>query len=252
VADAVAVHRELLAHLGIPRLHSVIGGSFGGMQALEWLLDHPRDARNFTLIATADRSNADNLAVSAVSRAAIRSDPGFAAGRYSEEPGSPGPVGGLGVARMIAHLTYMSAPSLEEKFGRRVEPAPGRTGPSWGRYAVERYLEHQAAKLVARFDANSYLCLTSAMDGYDAFARPRRLEPAATPAVHLLSFDSDRLFGFEAVRRLRERLVDAGVTPKEYRDSSSPAGHDSFLLDVPGYLDAMASLLRPTARTSTS
>ncbi|MFC9229870.1 homoserine O-acetyltransferase [Streptomyces decoyicus] len=246
VGDMVAVHRELLAHLGISRLHSVIGGSLGGMQALEWLLQHPGDARNFTLIATAARSTADNLAANAVCRAAIRSDPGFSDGRYAEIPGDPGPVDGLGIARMIAHLTYMSAESLETKFGRLRQPAKSGTGPSHGPYAVERYLEHQARKLVARFDANSYLCLSAAMDGYDAFARPHAIEPGTAPSVHLFSFASDRLFGAESTRHLNEQLSAAGLTVREHRDTSSAAGHDAFLLEVPGYLAQMDALLAPT------
>jgi homoserine O-acetyltransferase len=245
IADTVAVHRELLAHLGIPRLRAVVGGSYGGMQALEWLLRHPQDAGAFTLIATTDRMTTDNLAVNAVGRAAIRSDHRFAAGRYAEDPDNPGPADGLGVARMLAHLTYMSAPSLEAKFGRRVEPAAGGSEPSWGRFAIERYLEHQAAKLNARFDANSYLCLSSAMDRYDAFARPHRLSAEDLPSVQLFSFASDRLFGEDATRRLRERLETVGIRPREYRDTSSPAGHDAFLLDAPGYLREVADLLSP-------
>ncbi|MFI0186138.1 homoserine O-acetyltransferase [Streptomyces sp. NPDC017082] len=248
MSDMVRVHRELLAHLGVGRLHAVVGGSLGGMQALEWLLRHPGDAAGFVLVATAAALTTDNLAFSAVGRAAIRSDARFAQGRYAEDPDNPGPVDGLGVARMLAHLTYMSAESLDAKFGRRFQPVPDGTGAARGPFAVERYLEHQAGKLVARFDANSYLTLTAAMDAYDAFARPHALVPGATPDVHLVSFASDRLFGPQATRELDERLTAAGLTVTRYHDTTSAAGHDAFLLDEPGYLAHMATLFRLPAR----
>ncbi|WP_328744898.1 homoserine O-acetyltransferase [Streptomyces sp. NBC_00285] len=251
VGDMVAVHRGLLRHLGSPALRAVVGGSLGGMQALEWLLRHPGDAERFLLIATGARLSADSLAAHAAGRAAIRSDPRFADGHYADEPGAPGPVDGLGVARMIAHLTYMSPGSLETKFGRRHQPSAGPGGAAHGPYAVERYLEHQARSFVARFDANSYLRLTAAMDRYDAFARRPAPVPTATrtPEVHLFSFDSDRLFRASDTAYLSARLTSLGLAPTHYRDHTSEAGHDAFLLRVPGYLEAVANTLDSTRRT---
>ncbi|MFJ2609214.1 homoserine O-acetyltransferase [Streptomyces sp. NPDC087425] len=242
VGDMVTVHRRLLRHLGSTGLYAVVGGSLGGMQALEWLLRHPGDARRFLLIATGARLSADALAAHAAGRAAIRADPGFAAGRYAELPGAPGPVDGLGVARMIAHLTYMSRTSLETKFGRRHQPPPTPEGAAHGPYAVERYLEHQARTFVTRFDANSYLRLTAAMDGYDAFARPTPVT-GPPPAVQVFSFASDRLFAAADTEHLTTRLSALGFPLTHHRDASSEAGHDAFLLRVPGYLDAVADAL---------
>ncbi|WP_206302821.1 homoserine O-acetyltransferase [Streptomyces sp. WAC 01529] len=244
VADMVTVHRALLAHLGVDRLHSVVGGSLGGMQALEWLLRHPGDARRFVLIGTAAGLTTDGLAAHAVSRAAIRSDPCFDGGRYVDDLIGPGPRDGLGIARMVAHLTYMSPESLESKFGRAVQPGREPTGPAHGRYAIERYLEHQARKFVDRFDANSYLHLTTAMDRFTAFERPHAIAAENDPAVHVFSFASDRLFGQEVTNALLAQLTATGLTTvTHHRDSTSPAGHDAFLLNVPGYLREMRAVL---------
>ncbi|MEU0600372.1 homoserine O-acetyltransferase [Streptomyces sp. NPDC006393] len=249
VADMVTVHRELLRRLGVPlRLYAVVGGSLGGMQALEWLLRHPRDAGRFGLIATSARLSADNLAQNAVARAAILADPRFRGGRY---PACDPPVTGLGIARMVGHLTYMSQESLEAKFGRDLSPGrEGRSAPYTlpGPYAVERYLEHQAHKLTKRFDANSYLCLTAAMDRFDPFAEPHDDIAAADPDVCVLSFRSDRLFGLDHSRFIAERLLKAGVRCAHVHEESSRHGHDAFLKDVPAYLDAMARWLGTRAR----
>ncbi len=238
VGDMVTVHRRLLDHLGVTGLHAVIGGSLGGMQALNWLLRYPADADRYLIIAAAARLSADNLAANAICRAAIRSDPAFKSGRYrADEP----PAAGLGLARMIGHMTYLSAEALEDKFGRDLAPAaPRRRGGVWnGPFAVESYLEHQAAKLVARFDANSYLYLTQAMDRFDAFPGPPRPLADARAATHLFSFASDRLFGPDHSQRIRDGLRASGLTVRHHHDTTSRAGHDAFLLPVPGYLDAV-------------
>ncbi|MDT0470586.1 homoserine O-acetyltransferase [Streptomyces sp. DSM 41014] len=248
VADMVAVHRELLRRLGIGRLHAIVGGSLGGMQALEWLLRHPYDARRYGLIATSAQLTTDNLAFNAIGRAAIRSDPRFLEGGYRH---GEGPDAGLGIARMIGHLTYMSGDSLQAKFARDrarpPHPAPGAPAtagvPAWGPFSVERYLEYQAEKLVARFDANSYLCLTSAMDLFDAFATPYEQVAEAAPDIRLFSFASDRLYGVEHSRHIVDRLAKAGAHAAHFHEDTSGAGHDAFLMEVPGYLDAVARWL---------
>jgi homoserine O-acetyltransferase len=249
VADMVAVHRELLRRLGVERLHAVVGASLGGMQALEWLLRHPQDAQRYGLIATSAQLSTDNLAFNAIGRAAIRSDPRFQGGAYRA---GEGPDAGLGIARMIGHLTYMSADSLQEKFDRDLSSPPhgARTEgvAAWGPFSVERYLEHQADKLVARFDANSYLCLTSAMDLFDAFATPYPEVAEAEPDVHLFSFESDRLYGVEHSRHIMEQLDKAGVSCAHFHEETSRGGHDAFLMDVPGYLAAVARWLAAPSR----
>jgi homoserine O-acetyltransferase/O-succinyltransferase len=245
VTDMVTVHRALLAHLGIVRLHAVVGGSLGGMQALDWLLRHPADAAVFALIATTARLSADNLAFNAIARTAIRTDPGFAGGRYADLRSNPG--GGLGIARMIGHLTYTSEAALERKFGRGERPrtAPGyRPTAVHGGFEVERYLEHQAEKLAERFDANSYLYLTTAMDRFDPFAAKPRSSGWPLPEVYLHSFASDRLFGLEHSLELKESLLAAGLPSTHRHETSTTAGHDAFLLDVPGYLRDLGAELR--------
>jgi len=247
VADMVTVHRELLtAHLGIDRLHAVVGGSLGGMQALDWLLRHPGDASLFALIAATGRLSADNLAFNAIARAAIRGDPGFADGHYVELRSNP--AAGLGIARMVGHMTYMSEAALEYKFGRdprRPTAGPGRRPAILrGGFEVERYLEHQAEKLVARFDANSYLYLTSAMDRFDPFADKPRPSCWPLPEVYLHSFATDRLFGVDHSLELREQLMTVGLPSTHFHETSSIAGHDAFLLDVPDYLRELGAQLR--------
>lgn len=247
VGDMVTVHRRLIAHIGVTGLHAVVGGSLGGMQALHWLLRYPADARRYLIIAGSARLSADNLAANAIGRIAIRSDPAFNGGRYRPDEA---PTVGLGLARMIGHLTYLSAAALDDKFGRDLTPAVQTAAirrlngdVAHGPFAVESYLEHQAAKLVARFDANSYLYLTQAMDRFDAFADPPRPVADAGAIAHLFSFASDRLFGLSHSLRIRDGLRGAGLTVHHYHDTTSRAGHDAFLLPVASYLDAIRRAL---------
>lgn len=245
IADMVAVHRELVAALGVTRLRAVVGGSVGGMQALEWLLRHPSDADGFFVAAATDRQSADNLAWNAVARAAIRNDPEFLGGHYTS---GGGPRRGLETARMIAHLTYLSESSLHRKFGRTARRPGTRLHPSLlvqGDFAVESYLEHQADKFIRRFDANSYLRLMSAMDRFDAFSVPDALSTCAVPPqVQLFSFTQDRLYGPSHSRRIQSELAARGVMARHQEDATCDVGHDAFLLDVPPFLDAVAEFCR--------
>lgn len=242
ITDMVTVHRALLAELGVERLRAVIGGSLGGMQVLEWLLRAPDDAEDFVIAAGTARHTAENLAWNAVARTAIRSDPEFRAGRY---PPGGGPAAGLGTARMVGHLTYVSEDLLARKFGRERRAGDG-TSPTaaTGPFAVEGYLEHQAASLVDRFDANSYLCLMNAMDSFDAFADDRPCAPfRRRPGVHLFSFDSDRLYGPDHARYIQANLAARGLPAEHHQDHTTDRGHDAFLLHVPSYLDGVAEVL---------
>jgi homoserine O-acetyltransferase len=239
VPDMVAAHRALLAYLGLSRpLLAVIGGSLGGMQTLEWLLRHPADAAGFFVIAGSAAQSAENLAWHAIGRAAIRSDPKFAGGDY---PADDPPAAGQGLARMVAHMTYLSETALEQKFGR---------SSNGGRFTVASYLEHQADKLNARFDPNSYLSLTSAMDRFDAFTDPLAwpLLDDRAPAVHLFSFASDRLFGSQHSVHIQRTLAEYGIKATHYCETTSVAGHDAFLLQVPPYLTEVRHLLEELAR----
>lgn len=241
VADLVEVHRALLRHLEIPRLLAAIGGSLGGMQVLQWALAHPEEVPNAIVIAASSRLTAQNIAFSAVARRAIMADPDFADGDYAAN--GNGPNVGLAIARMMAHITYVSEDALTEKFGR--EPHPTRTRPGFGiDFAVESYLDHQGQVFLERFDALSYLYLTRVMDYFDAFAAPDALAAVRADPVNwlLMSFDTDWRFGTAHSRRIVRRLETA-QQPVTFREISSPAGHDSFLMPVPSYHATMRAYL---------
>jgi len=238
MADLVAVHRRLLDHLGIERLHAAIGGSLGGMQVLQWALDSPGQIRRAVMVAASSLLSAQNIAFSAVARDAILRDPNFQNGRY---PGTGRrPDHGLAVARRMAHITYVSEQSLDLKFGRkRLDDGPPRHGTD---FQVESYLDHQAEVFLNRFDALSYLYLTRVMDYFDPFAVDGLLDGAAESEYLVLSFDTDWRFPTHHSERIHEHLVAAGAH-SEHTELSSPWGHDSFLLEPPGYHERIAAFL---------
>lgn len=243
VPDLVAVHRALLRRLGITRLRAAIGGSLGGMQVLQWALDHPGEIEGAIVIAASARLSAQNIAFSAVAREAIMRDPEFAGGDYAVA--GVRPDRGLALARMIGHITYLSEEAMREKFGRRIQ-----SGEASGRgfevdFAVESYLHHQGESFVDRFDANTYLYLTRVMDYFDPFgdqaavaARLARIDASFL----VLSFDSDWRFSTEHAREIVDVLQSARV-PVTFREVSAPHGHDSFLLAVPEYHRTIAGFL---------
>ncbi|QEC47348.1 homoserine O-acetyltransferase [Baekduia soli] len=243
VSDLVAVHRRLLAHLGIERLHAAIGGSLGGMQVLQWLLDAPGEIANAVMVCTSPRLTAQNLALSAVARRAILDDPDFCGGDYAAH--GVRPDRGLAFARRLAHVTYLSEEGMARKFARAEPPGWEREGDGarWlgPAYDVEGYLEHQAEAFLARFDALTYLYLTRIMDAFDPLGPAARVDPAARALC--LSFTSDWRFGPEHGRRLAAglRAAGAGTVVEELVDS--PWGHDSFLLAVPDYLEIVRDFL---------
>jgi homoserine O-acetyltransferase len=237
IADLVTVHRELLAHLGIAKLHTAIGGSMGGMQIVQWLVDAPGEIANAVLICASARLSAQNVALSAVARRAILEDPNFHGGDYARH--GVRPDRGLSTARRLAHVTYLSEPGMAQKFPR-AEPeqwARVADGARWlaPAYDVETYLEHQAAIFLERFDALSYLYLTRIMDAFDPFDAPVALDPATRSLV--VSFDSDWRFGTEHSVALAAGLRAGGLVDVDVHEVVSPWGHDSFLLDVPEYLE---------------
>jgi homoserine O-acetyltransferase len=229
VADLVAVHRRLLQHLGIRRLRGAIGGSLGGMQVLQWALDHPDEIDDAILVCASSRLSAQNIAFSAVARASIMSDEHFHGGDYYGHP--RGPDVGLSVARMLAHITYVSEESLTHKFDRR------RRGvdepPTFGiDFEVESYLHHQGASFLERFDANTYLYLSRVMDYFDPFAQ--HVRPESRSRFLVISFDTDWRFPTSQSRVIADRLAWSGIDV-EAVEVASPWGHDSFLLPVPDY-----------------
>lgn len=228
VADFVAVHRGLLAHLGVPKLLVALGGSLGGMQVLQWSLSHPQDMSHAVIVAASSRLTAQNIAFSAVARRAITDDPNFKEGRYAAVGANPDV--GLSIARMMAHITYQSEDALTAKFGRSPQVADSPRGFGID-FAVESYLDHQGQVFLERFDALSYLYLSRVMDYFDPFARPDALARLAADPVRylLLSFDTDWRFSTDHTLRILGHLEGAGL-PVSFRELSSPYGHDSFLL----------------------
>lgn len=240
VGDMVRAQRALLRHLGISRLTAVAGGSLGGLQALEWALAYPDEVDRAIVVGAAARLSAQGLAIDDIGRQAILGDPAWQGGRYAM---GVGPATGLGIARMLAMLTYTSPLGLEERFGRRAATQPS-TWPSFGpRLDVESYLHHQADKLVRRFDANTYLYLSSAMDRYDATAERGSDADAfgrVRAEVLAVGISSDWLFPAAQVRALAEGITAAGGRAR-YVEVESLNGHDAFLKDW----DQMEALLRP-------
>ena len=244
MTDFVSVHRRLLEHLGIDRLRAAVGGSLGGMQVLQWAVDAPEQVRDAVVVAASSRLTAQNIAFSAVAREAIMRDPDFSDGRYAEN-GRP-PHLGMAIARMMAHITYLSEEAMTEKFGRRLqgdEPAGSRMGLGVD-FQVESYLNHQGETFLDRFDALSYLYLTRVMDYFDPFADPAAAERIAAGGTRFLvvSFDSDWRFDTAHSRRIVRTLEHAGV-PTSFREIRSAWGHDSFLLRPPGYHETIEAFL---------
>jgi len=243
VSDLVKVHRKLLAHLGITRVLAAVGGSLGGMQVLQWALDYPDELENGVVVCATSRLSAQNIAFSAVARAAIMNDPDFANGDYYAT--GKGPDHGLSVARMMAHITYVSEESMRQKFGRRIQD---REEPRFGLgvdFQVESYLQYQGKAFLDRFDANSYLYLTRVMDYFDPFADATvvRAQLAKMKTKFLvLSFDTDWRFDTSHSRSI-VRTLAAHRVPVTFREIPSPHGHDSFLLDVPEYHRTVAAYL---------
>ncbi len=238
IGDMVRAQAILLDHLGISTLASIIGGSMGGMQALNWCSLYPDRVRSAIVIASTARHSAQNIAFHEVGRQAIMADPAWKEGNYY---GGKLPAKGLAVARMAAHITYLSEEGLTEKFGRSLQARPDGTqgSKSFGfdaDFQVESYLRYQGLSFVDRFDANSYLYITRAMDYFDlAEAHGGSLAKAfagSKARFCLISFDSDWLYPTAESRRVVHALNAAGAAAS-FVELSSPFGHDAFLLDAP-------------------
>ncbi|WP_338447160.1 homoserine O-acetyltransferase [Pelagerythrobacter marensis] len=249
VRDMVRGLVALLDGLGIARLHAVVGGSMGGMQALSLAANFPERAARVLAIATTARHSAQNIAFHEVGRQAIMADPNWRDGNYYAHGSAPD--AGLAVARMAAHITYLSEAGLTEKFGRRLQDRSAKSFGFDADFQVESYLRYQGSGFTRRFDANSYLYITRAMDYLD-IAEEHGGKLADAFAGHamgkgarfcLVSFDTDWLYPTAESRHVVHALNAAGA-PVSFVELSSPFGHDSFLLDVPaldrvvkGFLD---------------
>ncbi len=237
IRDMVRGSVALLDALGIARLHAVVGGSMGGMQALSLAANWPDRAARVLAIATSARHSAQNIAFHEVGRQAIMADPNWNGGDYYGGAGSAsGPDAGLAVARMAAHITYLSEDGLTAKFGRSLQDRDAKSFGFDADFQVESYLRHQGSGFTKRFDANSYLYITRAMDYFDlAEERGGMLAEAfagATARFCVVSFDSDWLYPTAESRHLVHALNAAGA-PVSFVELSAPHGHDSFLLEVP-------------------
>ncbi len=232
IRDAVRAEARLADLLGIGAWHAVLGGSLGGARALEWAATEPARVKRCAVIAATAASTAEQIAFAQTQLAAIRLDPDFSGGDYYN--GVP-PLAGLGLARRIAHITYRSEPELEYRFGRGPQGAEDPFGAvlpaERGRYAVESYLDHQADKLVDRFDANTYLVLTEALAGHDV-ARGRgslrQALAAVTAECFIAAVESDRLYFPQQSADLAAALP-RGTQVHLIR---APIGHDGFLTHV--------------------
>ncbi|MDE2303134.1 MAG: homoserine O-acetyltransferase [Sphingomonadales bacterium] len=245
IRDMVRAHLALLDALGIARLHAVIGGSMGGMQALSLAANWPDRAARVMAIGATAAMPAQNIAFQEVGRQAIMADPDWQKGSYYGTGRAPD--AGLSVARMAAHITYLSEASMHEKFGRRLQDRAAKTFGFDADFQVESYLRHQGVSFISRFDANSYLYITRAMSYFDlAEEHGGRLAEAfarSTAARYcLVSFDSDWLYPTPESRKIAHALNAVGA-PVSFMELSAPFGHDSFLLDVPALDRVVAGFL---------
>ncbi len=233
VGDMVDAHRLLLDYLGIAKLAAVIGGSFGGMQALDWTMRYPATVRRCICIATGKSLSSQALAFDIVGREAITSDPHWQGGDYYAS--GTAPDFGLALARKLGHITYLSPEMMETKFGR-VKTSGASVGEHEGpsMFQVESYLAHQGAKFIRRFDANSYVCITRAMDNYDLVEQYGSLTEAFEPIcakMLVVALSSDWLFPPEQSVELAQALLQSGKNVS-YCRLQAPHGHDAFLVDI--------------------
>jgi homoserine O-acetyltransferase len=231
IRDMVKVQKLLLDRLGIKRLLAVIGGSIGGMQALQWMIDYPDFVKAAIPIATTAHLSAQAIAFDAVGRNAILADPGFCNGQYH---GHQGPDRGLAIARMIGHITYLSEEGMRQKFGRQLRAGNNYQYDFNSEFAVETYLDHQGQSFVERFDANSYLYITKAADYFDLqkdYGSLRNAFAGVKARVLIISFSSDWLFPPSQSQAMVDVLVANGKDVS-YCNIESAYGHDAFLLEV--------------------
>jgi len=249
VADMVRAQALLIDHLGIDTLLCVAGGSMGGMQVLQWAATYPDRVFAALPIATATRHSSQNIAFHEVGRQAIMADPDWRGGRYLVEGTRPGK--GLAVARMAAHITYLSDSALHRKFGRNLQDRAARTFSFDADFQVESYLRHQGAIFVERFDPNSYLYMTRAMDYFDLAADYGGSLAGAFKGSRtrfcVVSFTSDWLFPTSDSRAI-VRALNAGGASVSFVEIETDRGHDAFLLDVPDFIDTTKGFIDAAAR----
>lgn len=249
IADMVRAQAILIDHLGIETLFCVVGGSMGGMQVLQWAAMYPQRVFAAMPIATAAKHSAQNIAFHEVGRQAVMADPDWRRGRYLAEGVSPSK--GLAVARMGAHITYLSEAALHTKFGRSLQDRDAPTFSFDADFQVESYLRHQGMSFVERFDANSYLYLTRAMDYFDLAAEHGGVLAHAFRGSRtrfcVVSFTSDWLFPTSDSRAIVHALNASGGSVS-FVEIETDKGHDAFLLDVPELFATTGGFLEAAAR----
>lgn len=248
IGDIVRAQAMLVERLGIETLFCVVGGSMGGMQALQWASAYKRKVFSSIILATGARHSAQNIAFDEIGRQAVMADPNWMGGRYLEA--GKRPTKGLAVARMTAHVTYLSEAALHRKFGRNLQNRDQITFGFDADFQIESYLRHQGMTFVERFDANSYLYLTRAMDYFDLEAEHGgRLSNAFTGSrgrFFVASFSSDWLFTTAQCRTFVHALNAVGARVS-FVEIKTDKGHDAFLLDEPVMFSAIHSFLTAAA-----
>jgi len=249
IRDMVNAQAKLVDRLGIETLFCVAGGSMGGMQVLEWAASHPDRVFSAMPIATAAKHTAQNIAFHEVGRQAVMADPDWHSGRYLEE--GTRPEKGLAVARMAAHITYLSEQALHRKFGRNLQERAAPTFSFDADFEVESYLRYQGRSFVERFDANSYLFLTRAMDYFDLAKEHdgvlARAFKGSKTRFCIVSFTSDWLFPTSDSRAIVHALNAAGASVS-FVEIETDKGHDAFLLDVPELFETTRGFIDSAAR----
>ncbi|MDA5192610.1 homoserine O-acetyltransferase MetX [Govanella unica] len=249
IRDMVRAQAMLVDHLNIETLFCVIGGSMGGMQVLEWAATYPERIFTAIPIATTSKHSAQNIAFHEVGRQAVMADPNWRGGAYLQE--GVVPQAGLAVARMAAHITYMSESGLTRRFGRSLQDRDALAYGFDAEFQIESYLRHQGTSFVDRFDANSYLYITRAMDYFDLAADHGGLLAKAfahsVARYCVMSFTSDWLYPTSDSRAIVHAL-NAVAAPVSFVEIDVDKGHDSFLLDVPEMFTILRGFLESAAR----
>ena len=244
INDMVNAQVNLLDHFGIDKLFSVIGGSMGGMQVLQFVSNFPDKVKTAVPIACTSSHSAQNIAFNELGRQSIMADPNWINGDYQKE--NKNPSNGLSVARMAAHITYLSKKGLENKFGRKLQERDDLKFGFDADFQIESYLRYQGSVFVDRFDANSYLYITRAMDYFDL---PRKFEGSLSKAFDntktkffIISFTSDWLYPTQENKEIVIALNSIGADVG-FAEIESDKGHDSFLLDVPDFLNVLKNFV---------
>ncbi|OAI22551.1 homoserine O-acetyltransferase [Methylosinus sp. R-45379] len=248
IRDMVRAQAMLIDHLGIDQLFCVAGGSMGGMQVLQWAASYPERVFSAMPIATAPKHSSQNIAFHEVGRQAVMADPDWRGGRYLEQ--GVRPEKGLAVARMAAHITYLSEPALQRKFGRKLQDRAAPTFSFDADFQIENYLRHQGMAFVDRFDANSYLYVTRACDYFDLAAdyggSLAQAFKGTTTRFCVVSFNTDWLYPTSASRAIVHAL-NAGGASVSFVEIDSDKGHDAFLVYEPDFIATTRGFLEAAA-----